>query len=160
MDLKQLFADDDAVSPVIGVILMVAITVILAAVIGAFVLDIGGSQEATPQASWSYSYDDGGNGWDDSSGTPDDSFTVSHEGGDDIDASSLTFQYDGSAIADTDLEWSSGSAPSGTISSGWSATVEEDGTNDVISSSGGSVSVVWESSSGDSSQVLTEGEIP
>jgi len=33
--------DDRAVSPVIGVILMVAITVILAAVIAAFVLDIG-----------------------------------------------------------------------------------------------------------------------
>jgi len=29
MDLKQIFADEDAVSPVIGVILMVAITVIL-----------------------------------------------------------------------------------------------------------------------------------
>ncbi|MFP8891499.1 type IV pilin [Natrialbaceae archaeon A-CW2] len=39
-----------AVSPVIGVILMVAITVILAAVIAAFVLDIGGSNEATPTA--------------------------------------------------------------------------------------------------------------
>ena len=33
--------DDDAVSPVIGVILMVAITVILAAVIGTFVLGLG-----------------------------------------------------------------------------------------------------------------------
>ncbi|WP_290810362.1 type IV pilin N-terminal domain-containing protein, partial [Halovivax sp.] len=33
--------DERAVSPVIGVILMVAITVILAAVIAAFVLDIG-----------------------------------------------------------------------------------------------------------------------
>ena len=42
MELKQLFADDSAVSPVIGVILMVAITVILAAVIGSFVLNLGG----------------------------------------------------------------------------------------------------------------------
>ena len=39
------------VSPVIGVILMVAITVILAAVIGSFVLGIGGDVEAAPQAS-------------------------------------------------------------------------------------------------------------
>ncbi|TVT94321.1 archaellin/type IV pilin N-terminal domain-containing protein, partial [Haloferax volcanii] len=31
MNFKQLLAEDDAVSPVIGVILMVAITVILAA---------------------------------------------------------------------------------------------------------------------------------
>ncbi|WP_455448150.1 type IV pilin [Natrinema thermotolerans] len=39
-----------AVSPVIGVILMVAITVILAAVIAAFVLDLGQGQGANPQA--------------------------------------------------------------------------------------------------------------
>jgi flagellin-like protein len=49
---KKLIGSDDerAVSPVIGVILMVAITVILAAVIAAFVLDMGGSQSAPAQA--------------------------------------------------------------------------------------------------------------
>lgn len=45
---------DRGVSPVIGVILMVAITVILAAVIGSFVLGIGGDIEQTPQASISF----------------------------------------------------------------------------------------------------------
>ena len=43
--------NEDAVSPVIGVILMVAITVILAAVIAAFVFGLGGSQQAAPTAS-------------------------------------------------------------------------------------------------------------
>ncbi len=49
---KKLIGSDDerAVSPVIGVILMVAITVILAAVIAAFVLDLGGSVGEDPQA--------------------------------------------------------------------------------------------------------------
>ena len=42
--------DKRAVSPVIGVILMVAITVILAAVIGAFVFGISPSAEKTPNA--------------------------------------------------------------------------------------------------------------
>lgn len=41
MDPRELFNDDSAVSPVIGVILMVAITVILAAVIATFVLGLG-----------------------------------------------------------------------------------------------------------------------
>jgi flagellin-like protein len=41
-----------AVSPVIGVILMVAITVILAAVIGAFVLEVGDQQETAPSTSF------------------------------------------------------------------------------------------------------------
>ncbi|MCY4732257.1 type IV pilin N-terminal domain-containing protein [Natronomonas gomsonensis] len=56
MELKHLFtADDDnrAVSPVIGVILMVAITVILAAVIGTFVLGLGDQvQQTSPNAQW------------------------------------------------------------------------------------------------------------
>ncbi|ARS88668.1 type IV pilin [Natrarchaeobaculum aegyptiacum] len=49
---KKLIGSEDerAVSPVIGVILMVAITVILAAVIAAFVLDLGGSVGEEAQA--------------------------------------------------------------------------------------------------------------
>ncbi len=43
--------NEEAVSPVIGVILMVAITVILAAVIAAFVFGLGGQQTAAPTAS-------------------------------------------------------------------------------------------------------------
>ena len=40
---NQIYQKDDAVSPVIGVILMVAITVILAAVIAAFVFNMAGN---------------------------------------------------------------------------------------------------------------------
>jgi flagellin-like protein len=43
-------ADERGVSPVIGVILMVAITVILAAVIASFVLGFGGSVSENAQA--------------------------------------------------------------------------------------------------------------
>jgi flagellin-like protein len=58
MQLKKLLSDDDAVSPVIGVILMVAITVILAAVIATFVLGLGDQvSETAPQASFSFDYD-------------------------------------------------------------------------------------------------------
>jgi len=52
MFTELLDTEDRGVSPVIGVILMVAITVILAAVIGAFVLQLGDSVSQTaPQAS-------------------------------------------------------------------------------------------------------------
>ena len=44
---RHLIKEEEAVSPVIGVILMVAITVILAAVIGAFVFGMGGSLKKT-----------------------------------------------------------------------------------------------------------------
>ena len=50
MKLKQFIENDKAVSPVIGVILMVAITVILAAVIGTFVLGLGDSVQQNAQA--------------------------------------------------------------------------------------------------------------
>ncbi|WP_368410917.1 type IV pilin [Halomarina pelagica] len=47
---KLLDADERGVSPVIGVILMVAITVILAAVIGTFVLGLGDNVQTNVQA--------------------------------------------------------------------------------------------------------------
>jgi len=95
--LKELFGetgDGRAVSPVIGVILMVAITVILAAVIGTFVLGLGDSVESAPQASFDFDYD--GN-----------DVTIKHRGGDNIDpdnieinAGSDTIDSDDSAISD------------------------------------------------------------
>ena len=53
MKANRIFSrDEEAVSPVIGVILMVAITVILAAVIAAFVFGMGGNlKEAPPSVS-------------------------------------------------------------------------------------------------------------
>jgi len=58
MNIKSIISDDDAVSPVIGVILMVAITVILAAVIATFVLGLGDQVSNTaPQASFSFDYE-------------------------------------------------------------------------------------------------------
>jgi flagellin-like protein len=59
MQIKQelnefVSGDSRAVSPVIGVILMVAITVILAAVIGTFVLGLGDSVQQNAQAGVSF----------------------------------------------------------------------------------------------------------
>jgi len=71
LTLPEFRSDDRAVSPVIGVILMVAITVILAAVIGSFVLGIGGQQEAAPQASITIAEN-----------TSNGNITISHRGGD------------------------------------------------------------------------------
>ncbi|MBX0285671.1 type IV pilin N-terminal domain-containing protein [Halomicroarcula sp. F28] len=74
MDLKTLIQDDDAVSPVIGVILMVAITVILAAVIATFVLGLGDSlSNQAPQASFSCN----------------DTGALIHDGGDELKSDNL-----------------------------------------------------------------------
>ena len=98
MKLKQLLAEKRAVSPVIGVILMVAITVILAAVIGTFVLGLGESVQSTPQAKFAFDYQN-------------DNVTITHEGGDAIPSeelsvtgsSNLTYQLDNGNPADDTL---------------------------------------------------------
>lgn len=79
-DLKTVLAGDErAVSPVIGVILMVAITVILAAVIGTFVLGLGQQvSPSTPQASFEYELSNS-----------DKNVTITHDGGDAIESDNL-----------------------------------------------------------------------
>ena len=90
MQVRQLLEEDDAVSPVIGVILMVAITVILAAVIASFVLGLGGSQQQTPQASFSWEYNN-----DSNSDVTQGIVEVSHDGGDSIKHNELVFRGNG-----------------------------------------------------------------
>ena len=91
-----LLGDEKAVSPVIGVILMVAITVILAAVIGTFVLGLGQQVgKTTPQSSFSFDFDDTNIG-------SADTLTVNHDGGDSIPAGQITFTVTGATAIDAD----------------------------------------------------------
>ena len=57
--LNELRSDSRGVSPVIGVVLMIAVVVILAAVVGAFATGVFGDQQSAPQASFSYDSGDG-----------------------------------------------------------------------------------------------------
>ncbi|SDM94340.1 flagellin N-terminal-like domain-containing protein [Halogranum gelatinilyticum] len=96
MKFNNLFnTDDRAVSPVIGVILMVAITVILAAVIGTFVLGLGDSvSDTSPQASLSFDY---------TADAADSTIEVTHSGGDAIpESATLTLNSDVAALDTTD----------------------------------------------------------
>jgi len=93
MQLKRLLTDDEAVSPVIGVILMVAITVILAAVIGTFVLGLGDQVQSTsPQASFQFDFAD------EVDGNDYDQLEATHDGGDSIAASKLSAVSDSTAV--------------------------------------------------------------
>ena len=104
MLVKQLLSDDKAVSPVIGVILMVAITVILAAVIGTFVLGLGQNVQSTPQASFSFDFD-----------KTNQQVNVTHNGGDRLEVGENTNNVrivsSGSASATSWIN-STGSSPS------------------------------------------------
>ena len=116
MHVTGLLADDEAVSPVIGVILMVAITVILAAVVGAFALGLGGQQDSVPQASWTVS-------------TPTDrKATIVHNGGDAVADENLvvkvgsTSAYEAGGSPDTDGDGINDNFEAGADSSDWSST--------------------------------------
>lgn len=119
MKLTNILNDSDdsrAVSPVIGVILMVAITVILAAVIGTFVLGLGDSVESAPQASFGFQ----------ESGSD---VTITHRGGETIQGSDLEVRVDGSP---TNNQFSGTQIGAGTSISISEASRNSDNTIDIV----------------------------
>lgn len=68
--MKAVNLDDNAVSPVVGVMLMLVVTIIIAAVVSAFAGGMTGSQTTTPLVTISAEY------------SVQDGMTLKHEGGD------------------------------------------------------------------------------
>ena len=129
--IQQKEANDDserAVSPVIGVILMVAITVILAAVIGVFVLEFGSSVSDSPPTVQF-----------DMTVNSDNNAKILHEGGD-------VFEADSVSITNNESEYT---FESGSVSAG-------DESNSFNVSDRDTVRVVWESDNGEKSNILFE----
>lgn len=125
-------SDERAVSPVIGVIMMVAVTVILAAVVSMLVLGMGSDVDTNPQASFSFEYD----------GV--DTVTITHDGGDTLDATKVSVLIDG---AEATGSWSDTELSAG-----------DTYTNDVAASpvaSGNVIKVVWTGSNGDTAVLAT-----
>jgi flagellin-like protein len=155
MDFKTLLdTEERGVSPVIGVILMVAITVILAAVIGAFVLGLGDQvSNNAPQASFEFDFENESNA------------TITHGGGDNIEASNIEVTIDGStAYADGSPNGSSGDFNAKT--GGWSGTISTGDELEIYNTSaspvgsGNTVRVIWNNPSGGSSNTIAEREWP
>jgi len=146
MELRTLLTEDRAVSPVIGVILMVAITVILAAVIGTFVLGLGQNVQSTPSASFDFDFDSSnttnGNG----------AVTVTHNGGD-----TLTQDNSNAVSVNTTR---SGNASSYAWLAADSRISAGDSANTLGYSNGGTIRVIWTGPNGESSATLGQQEAP
>lgn len=151
MQLKRLLSDDDAVSPVIGVILMVAITVILAAVIASFVLGLGSQTEVAPTADFSFNYDPG-----------NQNVTVTHSGGDNVRGDELfmrgqeldvqpTQSWMDNATTTTAADMSGQIEGVSAVVSGdsWEVDLDESGSPGAYV-----LRVTWESTAGDTSSEL------
>ena len=142
MQLKELLTEDRAVSPVIGVILMVAITVILAAVIGTFVLGLGDQvSESAPQASFSFDF-------------TADNVTITHEGGESLDPNNIGIT--GSESGDLTATGTGFSDP---ISAGDSATFDDSGGGGTIQS-GETIRVIWTNPAGGGTNTIARATAP
>ena len=134
MEIKRLFADEGAVSPVIGVILMVAVTVILSAVIGTFALGLGTTQDTAPQSTWGTDYSSGGSS---------DTLTLSHESGDPMEADRLSVVITGSDSNDDRYSLSTFGV-TGEVSAGTEVKVDSGGVGSDLDLSAATVRLVWE----------------
>lgn len=156
MSAKALTDDETAVSPVVGVVLMVAITVLLAATAAVFVTGLGSDETGgTPTTAFDFEYSQSGS----------DELTIAHASGDTVEAGTLSVSirgatYDGSTD-DPNGQYDSttfGSLGSGSeVTAGTSVTVEGSdlsGSGD-LDLSDATVEVVWRSPDGEQSATLT-----
>jgi len=114
-DHWQFGGDDRGVSPVIGVVLMIAITVVISAAAGTLVLQITGEQteqlSGDADAEFTVTYNA-------------DSVEVTHVGGDDVPADEL--------LIDGDVDESQRWGEYGSVSEGDSVTIDASGSNRTI----------------------------
>ncbi|WP_439025815.1 type IV pilin [Haloarchaeobius sp. DT45] len=149
MQLRALLTDDDALSPVIGVVLMVAVTVVLSAAIGAFVLDIGSQvTQKSPNVVVGYDFA--------VDGAAPEYVNLTHTGGDDVKSGNVEVFVGGT------LAWNDGEQNGWTVdgTDHWAAGGEITGGNQLalngstsLVSTGDTVQVIWRK--GDSSSILS-----
>lgn len=127
MQLHSLLTANRAVSPVIGVILIVAITVILSAVIGVFMLGFGDQLQQTPRVSFSFDTTDG-----------NQRVTATHESGDNVAGTNIDlvastpFSWAGNATANVDTVGWETIDGAGPISAGVGVTIEAGDWNETV----------------------------
>ncbi|WP_135661484.1 type IV pilin [Halorhabdus rudnickae] len=144
-------SEDRGVSPVIGVILMVAITVILAAVIATFVMNMGPSEETQPSVQWEWNADS-------------ENVTLSHTGGDAATASQFLLETENNGSATLDQF----SGISEELTAGDKVVINATGTDgelygtfsgtDVDANLNSEYTLIWENPNSDQTQVITDFE--
>jgi flagellin-like protein len=154
MELTKLLKSDDnrAVSPVIGVILMVAITVILAAVIGTFVLGLGDQvRDTAPNAQFS---------WDQSEPSSGQyTATVTMGGGQSIQTDNVNVVLDAtqSNVGDT-VDVTTWPSSGSEVVAGDSMTIGNDANGEYLEPED-EIRINWVSSDGGTSSTLTQYEV-
>ncbi|AWB27830.1 type IV pilin [Halococcoides cellulosivorans] len=118
MKLNEMFTDDSAVSPVIGVVLMVAITVILAGTVGLMVTQMDGLAADSGTSAVAFDYDSG------NSTSANITVTNAPAGENALNLEDIEIQLAGEDVTDSGPSTSFGS--SGTLTAGNQALVHID----------------------------------
>lgn len=152
-------SDDRAVTPAIGIVLVVAIAVILAAIVSMYGLGAAQQvQDAPPSVEFNLEYEN----IDD--GTPDnDEIRITHGGGQSFEASHVkivvgsTTVYDNGQLDSALSLTNDGTQWPDTVESTDTQVVKEDG--DDIFESGGEVQIIWRAPNGETSEVIGESTV-
>lgn len=148
-------SEDRALSPVIGVVLLVGLTVILVAVVGGFVTDFGSDVEAAPNAQIGVDFD-----------TDNNNITVSHDGGNDLNPETLEYEYEPQGGTTETQSFNETYNQAGLMQAGEEDEIDVDGNGtsiqDNISSvdSGDTFRIIWTGESGNNREVLLEEIVP
>lgn len=138
----------------VAVALLILITMVLAGIYGGLFISLGDQlTDPAPNVAFEVSYDRAGDG---NGGRP--YFNVTHDGGEEVDASTLVIRDD----AGNEVGWADAWAGGDTISQGASIRVDGDGSDGalkLICSAGQTYSIVYQAGAGRESVVL-EYEIP
>jgi len=159
MQLRPLLSDNRAVSPVVGVILMVAITVVLAAVVGTFALGMADQMlRSTPTASVSFSIEN-----------ETQRISITHSAGKTLGASNVEikstqqFSYAADTTANvTSADWEA-IGGGGDVSAGDTVTIEAnewDASANDGDFAGETIRVIYRNPDAASSSTLAKYEVP
>jgi FlaG/FlaF family flagellin (archaellin) len=132
---------------------MVAITVILAAVIGTFVLGLGQGVQSAPQAQFTIETNALNDGNDNN-----DAFTITHDGGDTIESANIQIIVDGTVV------YEDGAVTGANVATGsdtWATEINAGAGQEVTESSDefaadDTVRVIWSSPNSDKTQTLAK----
>ncbi len=153
MQLTQLLADDDAVSTVVAVVLMVAITVVISAVIATFALGLGQQvEETSPNAAFSFDLN-----------AEKDHTTITMEGGNELEATAVyvkstkPFRNGSSDPWPSDSSsatWADITGSKSPVTAGANATINASPADETFV--GETIRVVWQAPETDRTTVLRE----
>ena len=135
MNVFEFATKDDAVSSTLGIVILVAITVILAAIFGAFAFGLLG-QEAAPNTEFNYDFNASG-----------EEVVVEHDGGDPLETDKLAFGSGWNNNSGSNCDFVSGEVESGDV------VVDRNGNGNGNrcrheAGSGTDLSLIWESDDG------------